>query len=433
MSGLWERTGTKQLLQGVKLPRMVTVDQTFARPILPVEEIPATIIAGISDPRIASRIRPGMRIAVTAGSRGVANSALILKTILDQLKAMGAEPFIVPAMGSHGGATSEGQEAILRDFGITEETMGVPILSSMEVVYVGDTEDGEKVYVAKVAAEADGIIVNCRIKPHTSFRGPYESGIMKMMTIGLGKQVGAEACHRQGFKHMARMVPGMGRVILKNTPVLFAVACIENAFDETAEIHVVAAEDVDEQEPILLQRAMENLPRILADTCDVLIVDQIGKDISGAGMDPNVTGVPYTPYVSGGMDSQNVVVLDITDATHGNPGGLGLARVTTRRAIEKVDLDAVYVNAITFKLLPGSELPLFMENDRDAILLALKGCLDIDEENPRVIRIQDSLHVGRIQVSEAYLDEIEANPRWTRVSEPEEMQFNAEGNLLPIK
>ena len=426
---LFSREGSKALIENAVLPKMMTVEQRFSRPVLPVERIPEHVAALLSEPGIAERMRPGMRIAITASSRGIANAALILKTIVDAVKTRGAIPFIVPAMGSHGGATAEGQRAILAEYGITEESMGCGIDASMEVVRVGCSEDGDEVSIAKCAAEADGIILNCRIKPHTSFRGPYESGIMKMMAIGLGKQAGAEACHRKGFANMAKMVPSFGRVILKNAPILFAVACIENAFDETAEIHAVAAEDICEREPQLLKRAFENMPRIHAEDCDILIVDRVGKDISGAGVDPNVTGIQCTPYVSGGLKSQYVVFLDVTDASHGNPGNLGLADVTTRRAVEKICLDTVYVNAITYKLLSGNGIPVFMDNDRDAIRLALKFCFS---DNPRIIRIQDSLHVSRIQFSEAYLQEVDTNPILTRLTEPEPMAFDGEGNLLPI-
>ena len=278
-------------------------------------------------------------------------------------------------------------------------------------------------------AEADGIIVNCRIKPHTSFRGPFESGIMKMMTIGLGKQVGAETCHRAGFKYMAKYVPMFGQAIIENAPILFAVATIENAYDQTAELVTVDAPDVYEQEPILLQRAFANMPRILVDSCELLIVDECGKYFSGNGMDPNVSGKFPTPYASGGIESQHIVALDIDEASHGNAQGLGLASATTVRAVKKLDLDAMYVNGITCKMLYGCEIPPFMNNDREAIQMGLAMCVDYDEAHPRIVRIPNTLHLEHIMLSEAYYDEARRNPNFIIESEPAPLAFDADGNL----
>lgn len=303
------------------------------------------------------------------------------------------------------------------------------VVSYMEVKKIGVNADGMDVFIDKNAAEADGIIVNCRIKPHTSFRGPFESGIMKMMTIGLGKQVGAETCHRAGFKYMAKYVPMFGQAIIENAPILFAVATIENAYDQTAELVTVDAPDVYEQEPILLQRAFANMPRILVDSCELLIVDECGKYFSGNGMDPNVSGKFPTPYASGGIESQHIVALDIDEASHGNAQGLGLASATTVRAVKKLDLDAMYVNGITCKMLYGCEIPPFMNNDREAIQMGLAMCVDYDEAHPRIVRIPNTLHLERIMLSEAYYDEVRRNPNLIIESEPAPLAFDADGNL----
>lgn len=396
-----ERPIVADLVSGQKLPKMFRIRQKFPRKRILPEEIPAVIEKLLNEEKFAVQIKPGMRIAITAGSRGIANVALITKCIADFVKMMGAEPFVVPAMGSHGGATAEGQTAILNSYGITEEYIGCPILSSMEVKKIGVNEEGMDVYIDRYAAEADGIIVSCRIKPHTAFRGPYESGIMKMMTIGLGKQHGAEVCHEAGFKHMAKYIPMFGRAILENAPVLFAVASIENAYDETAKLVAVNADEVTEKEPPLLKEAFANMPRILVDECDVLVVDQIGKNFSGDGMDPNITGTFCTQYATGGIRSQRVCVLDLSPETHGNGIGLGYSSATTKRVFDQLDLASMYPNAITCTVLGGVRIPIVMESDREAIQVCVRTCNEIDKENPDI--------------------EI--------LSEPEYLSFDEDGNL----
>ena len=429
MSMVRERPVVAELVKDTCVPKMFRVKQVFPRPQIEKEEIPGLIENLLSQEKFASRIKPGMRIAITAGSRGVANVALTTRCIADFVKSRGALPFVVPAMGSHGGATAEGQKALLAGYGVTEEYVGCPVLSSMEVKKIGVNEEGGDVYIDKNAAEADGIILGCRIKPHTAFRGPYESGMMKMMAIGLGKQYGAEVCHEAGFKNMAKNVPLFGKCIIQNAPILFAVPTIENAFDETCRILAVAAEDIEEQEPGLLKEAFSYMPRILVDSCDVLIVDQIGKNFSGDGMDPNITGTFCTPYASGGIDSQRVAVLDLSPETHGNGLGIGLASATTKRVYDQLDLAAMYPNAITCTVLTGVRIPLVMESDKETIQVCIKSCNEIDKKNPRVVRIPNSLHLEHIMLSEAYLDEIRGNPNLMIESEPEYLPFDENGNL----
>lgn len=429
MSMVRERPVVAELVKDTCVPKMFRVKQVFPRPKIEKDEIPGLIENLLSQEKFASRVKPGMRIAITAGSRGVANVALTTRCIANFVKSRGALPFVVPAMGSHGGATAEGQKALLAGYGVTEEYVGCPVLSSMEVKKIGVNEEGGDVYIDKNAAEADGIILGCRIKPHTAFRGPYESGMMKMMAIGLGKQYGAEVCHEAGFKNMAKNVPLFGKCIIQNAPVLFAVPTIENAFDETCRILAVAAEDIEEQEPGLLKEAFSYMPRILVDSCDVLIVDQIGKNFSGDGMDPNITGTFCTPYASGGIDSQRVAVLDLSPETHGNGLGIGLASATTKRVYDQLDLAAMYPNAITCTVLTGVRIPLVMESDKETIQVCIKSCNEIDKKNPRVVRIPNSLHLEHIMLSEAYLDEIRGNPNLMIESEPEYLPFDENGNL----
>ena len=424
-----ERPVVSELISDTFVPRMFKVGQSFPRPRIDASDIPAHIHSMLSEEKFASQIRPGMEIAITCGSRGVANVAVITKSIVDFVKSRGAVPFIVPAMGSHGGATAEGQRAVIESYGVTEEAMGCEIRSSMETVKIGCNEEGVDVYVDRNAANADGIIVSCRVKPHTSFRGKYESGIMKMMTIGLGKQHGAEQCHESGFKHMAKNVLLFGRTILKNAPVLFAVAAIENAYDETARLVAVNADEVEAVEPGLLQEAAGNMARILVDSCDVLIVDSIGKNFSGDGMDPNVTGTFCTPYASGGLSAQRVCVLDLSPETHGNACGIGMASATTKRAYEKMDLAPMYCNAITSTVLTVVRIPLIMESDKEAIQVCIKSCNEIDKSRPRIVRIKNSMNLDEIWLSEAYLDEIKEIEGLTVLSEPEFLPFDDNGDL----
>ena len=424
-----ERQFVADLVSDQKLPRMFRAKQKFLRNSIEVEKIPNIIEHLLSDEKFSSQIKPGMRIAITAGSRGIANVALTTKCIADFVKKKGAKPFIVPAMGSHGGATAEGQREILEGYGITEAYTGCPIVSSMEVKKIGLTEDGREVFIDKHAAEADGIILGCRIKPHTAFRGPYESGMMKMMAIGLGKQHGAEVCHEAGFKNMAKNVPMFGKAIIENAPILYAVPTIENAYDETWKITAVNADEIEEKEPELLKEAAANMPRILVDSCDVLVVDQIGKNFSGDGMDPNITGTFCTPYATGGIQSQKVCVLDLSPETHGNGIGLGYSSATTKRVFDKLDLASMYPNAITCTVLGGVRIPIIMESDKEAIQVCVKTCNEIDKSNARIVRIPNSLHIEHIMLSEAYYDEVRKNPDMEIESEPEDWGFDENGNL----
>lgn len=424
-----ERPFVADLVSDQTIPKMFKVKQVFPRPKIEPEEIPGIIESLLSQEKFSSKVKPGMRIAITAGSRGIANVALTTKCIADFVRSRGAHPFIVPAMGSHGGATAEGQRAILEGYGITEDYVGCPIISSMEVKKIGVNEEGMDVFIDKNAAESDGIILGCRIKPHTAFRGPYESGIMKMMAIGLGKQHGAEVCHEAGFKNMAKYVPMFGRAIIKNAPILFAVPTIENAYDETCKIIAVNADEIIEKEPPLLQEAFANMPRILIDSCDVLVVDQIGKNFSGDGMDPNITGTFCTPYATGGIRSQRVCVLDLSPETHGNGIGLGYSSATTKRVFDQLDLSSMYPNAITCTVLGGVRIPIVMESDREAIQVCIRTCNEIDKKNPRVVRIPNSLHIEHIMLSESYYEEAKNNPNLIIESEPEYLPFDEDGNL----
>ncbi len=418
------------LLQNITIPGMARIRQVFDDTHIPAEEIPEVIRRQLSRPEIADTIPAGGEIAITAGSRGIANIPLILKAVADFVKDKGAVPFLVPAMGSHGGATAEGQRSILESYGVTEESIGCEIRSSMETVQIGTTPDARPVRIDKNAAQADGIIVVGRIKPHTAFRGPYESGLMKMMAIGLGKQYGASIVHEGGFENFAEDIPKYGTAILKNAKVLFGVGILENAYDKTRELHALLPREIIEEEPGLLLKAKSYMPRILFDSCDVLVVDEIGKNISGDGMDPNISGRFCTDCASGGICAQRVAVLDLTDATHGNANGIGLADVTTRRVLNKMDFEATYPNTITNKITETMKIPMVMESDKLAIRMAIRTCFGIDEAAPRIIRIRNTMEMEYIEISETLLEEAGRNPQIEIVSEPAPLFFDGNDNLL---
>ncbi|GAB7057592.1 lactate racemase domain-containing protein [Paenibacillus sp. YK5] len=418
----------RELLQDIPIPQVVKIRQKFNGDKLenPVEEL----VKELRKPGAIDRIKPGQQVAVAVGSRGVANIAALTKTTIDAIKQAGAHPFIVPCMGSHGGATAEGQREVLHHLGITEEAMGAPIRSSMEVVKIDQLPNGLPVYVDKYASEADAIIVINRVKPHTAFRGPIESGIMKMISIGLGKQKGAEACHQLGFKYMAENVPAMARIMLDKLPIVFGIALVENAYDQTCIVEVLPAEQIEEREIELLKIAKARLPKILFDQIDVLVIDYIGKNISGDGMDPNVTGRYPTPYAHGGPDVSKMVVLDTTPETKGNANGVGTADFTTQRLVDKMDLAATYANGLTSTVCAPTKIATTLENDFYAIKAAIKTCNILDYTKCRLVRIQDTLHLGEIEISVNLLEEARLHPDIEILTEPYDLPFNKEGNLI---
>lgn len=419
-----------KLLENVYVPKMFRVRQIFPRPVIKQEEIPEAVRRELSKEKFADQIKPGMNIAVTAGSRGIANVAIITKAITDFIASKGAKPFVVPAMGSHGGATAEGQIEVLEGYGITEEYLGCPIKSAMEVKMIGYTEEGQEVFIDKNVADADGIVISCRIKPHNAFRGKYESGIMKMMAVGLGKQVGAELVHSQGMNNIAKNIPLIGNAIIKNAPILFAIPCIENAFDETCKIVGVNKDEIVEEEPKLLQEAFANMPNIIVGECDVLVVDEIGKNYSGTGVDPNITGTFSTKYASGGVKVQRTAMLSLSEESHGNGLGTGLASAITKRIFDKLDLEKMYPNCITSTVLESARIPCVVSSDKEAMQICIRTCVNIDKNNVRIVRIPNSLHIEHIMLSEAYYDEVKKYPNLVIESEPEYLEFDEEGKLF---
>ena len=420
-----------RLLKDVPLPRMFHAAQTFPDRHIERGEIEKAIFDEIDRSGMGERVRPGMRVAITAGSRGIRNVDEITRSVVAYVKSRGATPYIVPAMGSHGGATAEGQKELLAGYGITEDAMGCEIRSSMETVFLGLSELGKPVYMDKNAYEADGVILSCRLKPHNAFRGPVESGPCKMMTVGLGKQKGAEQVHSDGMDIIAKNIPTMAKVTLGTGKILFAIPCLENAYDQTMMFEAIPAERILEREPELLKIAFQNMPSILVQEGDVLIVDLIGKNFSGTGVDPNITGTFSTPYATGGVRVQRTCFLDLTPESHGNSLGVGLASAITKRIYDQMDTNAMYTNCMTSTVVKSAMIPPILWNDKEAIQFCIRTCNRIDPANPRVIRIRNSLHIGQIMLSEAYYAEAKAGkwPGLTVLSEPQPLTFDENGTL----
>ncbi len=413
------------------LPLNVSVHQHFDDVFLP-DPVDA-LSAELKKPEILGQLRKvkaGDTVAIGCGSRGISNMVPLLKHLVSFLKQNGAIPFLFPAMGSHGGASADGQREILAGYGITEESIGAPLKCSMETVAIGVTEDGRQTYLDKYAYLADHIIAINRIKAHTAFQGPYESGLIKMLVIGMGKIKGAQTVHEEGFGAMAHNIQIFGKSILKHAPILFGIGLVENAYEKTYKISVLPPEKFLVEEPSLLKIAKEQMGRIRFPSCDVLIVDRLGKDISGEGMDPNVTGRFPTDLCTPTFSAQKLVVLDITESSHGNCYGVGLADITTKSLIDHSNLQSMYINAITNTVLHGVKIPLMCESHREAIQTAVATCVGIDKKYPRIIRIANTRNLSTIMISEAMMQEAKENPHLTILSDLEHLRFTENYNLF---
>lgn len=416
------------LLDNIAVPRMVKVSQYFERTF--ISDMEQELSAKLTASGALKEIRDGQKIAVGVGSRGISNLPIMVKILIRAIKEAGGDPFIVPAMGSHGGATAEGQREMLIRMGIEEEFVGAPIRATMEVVQVGVSANNLPVYIDKYAYEADGIVIINRVKPHVAFRGDYESGLLKMITIGLGKQKGADICHELGFGKMAENIPAIAKVTLSKTKLLFAVAILENAFHEVCRLEVLKNAEIIENEPILQAEAKRLSPKILFDSLDVLVIDEIGKDISGTGFDTNAVGRYHTPFASGGPQITKIAVLDLTEKSHGNANGLGILDFTTKRVLDKFSFEHTYPNALTSTVATSVKIPMVLKSDKQAIQAAIKTCNILDKSGVRMVRIKNTQKLNEIEVSETLLAEVQANNRLEVISQPYELGFNEQGNLL---
>jgi hypothetical protein len=380
-------------------------------------------------------IKRGDTVAVGAGSRGIANIAAIVRATVDDLKARGARPFIFPAMGSHGGATADGQRDVLAHYGITEATMGCEIRASMDVVQVGEAL-GLPVWMDRIAAEADWIGLVNRVKPHTDFKGSIESGLFKMMTIGLGKYRGAIQYHRANVTHSYEtVITAVGREVLAKARIGFGLGIVENGYDETAKVEAFAAADLEAGERRLLKEAREWMARLPFSPIDVLVVEEMGKNISGAGMDTNIIGRPSNPHEPFPADPKIlwIAALDLTEESYGNATGIGNADFTTRRLVEKIDMKMTLINCITACAPNGAKVPATYDTDREAVETAL-SCIGLTPpEKARVIRIKNTLLLGEIECSEAYAPEITKRSDLEVIGEGRALGFDAAGRILPLQ
>ena len=399
------------------LPRMHRVRQQFDNRRL--EDVAGTVRAQLARPEVRETIRPGARIAVAVGSRGIRDLYTVVETTVSCLKEMGAEPFIVSAMGSHGGGTEEGQREVLAGYGITPENLGVPVITSVDTVLLGHAPSGRPIWFDRTAFEADLVVPINRIKLHTDFVGPLQSGLCKMLVIGLGNHKGCSAVHEEDPEHFAQIIEETARVILEKVPIGFGVAVLENAYDQTSQVEAVPARGLIEREKELVLQARANMPCILLPEADVIVCQEIGKDVSGAGFDPNILGRSSVlkTFVLHIPRYQKLVLTRVTEASHGNGIGIGLFDVVTRQAAEAVDWESTYANAIACNCLGDASIPCTVEDEETAVRVALKCCRGIDRDHPKIIRIQNTLHLEYIQVSDALLPDVEADPRLSLAEE----------------
>jgi hypothetical protein len=416
------------LLDPIAIPRMVKVKQSFERPVINdvVGEFRAKLAAG----KALTAVKSGQNIAVGVGSRGISNLPALVKALVEEIKKTGAKPFLVPAMGSHGSATAEGQRNMLIGMGFTEEYIGASIRATMETVQIGVSANGFPVYFDKNALEADGTIFMNRIKPHVAFRGEVESGLQKFIVIGLGKQKGADICHELGFGSMAENIPAMAKVSLEKANIIFAVGLIENAYHETCRIEVLNRNEIAGQEPALQAESKRLSPKIYFDNLDVLVIDEIGKDISGTGFDTNVVGRYHTSFCSGGPCIKRMTVLDVTDVSHGNANGLGIVDFTTRRAFDKFSFEDTYPNSLTSTVPVSVKIPMVLESDRQSIQACIKTCNRLDKDNVTMVRIKNTIALGEIEISENLIPYAKENKYLEIVGEPYSLSFNKDGNLF---
>jgi Domain of unknown function (DUF362) len=413
----------REILRSVELPGVALVGQRVDSP-----PALADIRDSVREALGAVEIPTGS-VAVGVGSRGVAGIGEVVAALVEVLKESGAEPFVVPAMGSHGASTAEGQAEVLAHLGVSEESVGCPVWATMEAVRIGETPSGVAVYMDRNAYEADAVLVVNRVKPHTAFRGTVESGPTKMLSIGLGKQRGAHSIHSAGWEMIHETIPEAARVAVGSGKVAFGLTTVENSDEEPCKVVAIPAGELEEAEAPLLEEAKRNLARLPFDEIDVLVVDEIGKNISGDGADPNVTGRYPTTAASGGPSVERMVYLGLTEETGGNANGLGMADVVTERLAAAVDRPATYMNALTSTTPAPVKTPMVMPTDEMAIAAALTMCAGVEPRDARLVRIENTLRLGKIWVSEALLGETRNDGRLEVLEDPRPMRFDEGGNF----
>ena len=416
------------------LPRMYRIRQSFDTPRL--GDVASAVREQMASLNLASRVQPGQTVAITVGSRGVANVALITREIVQHFLSLGAKPFVVPAMGSHGGASAAGQRAVIESFGVTEEFIGCPIKATMETVIIDKTPQGIPVHFDKHASEADHVFIANRIKPHTMFVGPIESGLHKMMLIGLGKHAGAVIYHRaiKSFTFL-EIIRAVADVVVKRCRVLGGLGIVENAFEETALVEGVPVEKFYERECVLLEKARAWMPRLPLNDIDLLVIDEIGKEISGTGMDTNIVGRKFNDHAATADDTTNcrrIFIRGLTEKTHGNGTGIGLCEFTNRRTVEALDIDSTTVNCVTAGHVTAAMIPVNFVTDREVVNTALKTLGLTEPEDARVVQIRNTLLLEEMLVSESCLPQLKDNPRVSILSGPLPWKFDSAENLVDI-
>lgn len=416
-------------------PRIFRVRQIFEAPRL--EDVPGEVQRQLAALQLQERMQPGQTVAITAGSRGIANIAAIIRAIAEHVRHLGGTPFIVPSMGSHGGGTAEGQRQVIESYGITEEFCGCEIRSSMETVIVCRADEGFPVHFDRHAFEADHVIVCGRVKPHTGFVGDIESGLMKMMLIGLGKHEGAKIYHRAILNYsFGQIVRSVAREVLAKCHILAGVAIVENSYDETARIEAIGPADFETREKELLLLARKWMPKLPFDRADLLVIDEIGKNISGSGMDTNVVGRKYNDHKAAEDEFPKVTriaVRGLTKATHGNGTGIGMAEFCRSQLIERLDMRATRINALTGGHPTAAMLPLDYPTDREMLDAALPTIGLTDPPDARLLWINNTLDVAQVECSEAYLAEARERPDLEVLTPPRPLPLDEDGNLPPIK
>lgn len=416
-------------LDKIILPKMYKVRQIYDGQR--IEDLVGHIKAQMSAMKGGEKYKD-KRLAITVGSRGIPKLDLMVKTICSVLKEWGAKPFIVPAMGSHSGATAEGQLEMLATYNISETSMGVPILSSMEVVEYGAMPDGTPLFCDKYAWESDGIIVFNKVKPHTDFRGKHESGLAKMIAIGLGKHKGASIFHLKGFSCFPEALPEAANIFLEKAPVAFGVGLVQNAYDEICNVDFCEGKDIVKLDAELQEISKAKIPAFKFKQLNVLVIDEIGKNISGNGHDPNIVGRNNSGDFPEVLSLQRLFIRGLTAESHHNGCGLSCADITTRRCLNDVDWVTSWINVVTANRLNGGRIPVYMNTDLEALRLALRTCDDIDFERPRVARIKNTLHMDEIWVSEALYEEIKTRDDIEFIDGPFEFEFDADGFMCAM-
>jgi Lactate racemase N-terminal domain len=414
-------------------PNIFRVRQSFNSPTLPIDQIPATVAAELARLKLNAVVKPGQTVAITAGSRGVANIALVIKAAVHHFQSLGAKPFIVPAMGSHGGGTAEGQRGLIEGYGITEQYCGCPIRASMETVIVCQAAEGFPVHFDKQAFGADHVLVVGRVKPHTNFVGDIESGLMKMMLIGLGKHEGAKSYHRAIMDYnFGQIVRSVAREVLAKCRIVAGIGIVENAYDQTAKIQAVAPHEFEDREKELLVLAKQWMPRLPFKTADILLLDQIGKNISGSGMDTNVVGRKFNDRVAWENEwpkIKRIVIRDLTEPTHGNATGIGIAEFCRTRCIEKMDVKTTRINCLTGGHPPAAMQPLDYPTDREILDAALPTIGLTDPPNAKLMWAHNTLEVAEVECSVVYLPEARERKDLEIIQDPRPLPLDAVGNL----